>query len=505
MIKSLVLPCFPENCEDSLQGLVGRKWPACPGSPQYQYEARLRRDTRKMRELYSGISDGFLKSFLFREKNEEVDFDELYVAVQDLFDFDEEDFKSFGNDSRKLLLSILKMQSYLNFEVLHSLIKRCGTQEDKENAESYKVAFRKYAERRTFECDKEVLGKEIPGHDNVMFVLGKNQKTKLKDIYEFIDFICEILKIERHKIHLFELDVGSVIVSLQFPSKLAKSFSTLPLFHSRMISLKEWSTQFFKIQDKIVHLDHWTLLNYVSIGRNSIIHTMNADVYPAVLDGEEYLAIKYCESFSDELSADVGYVQYLDNFCSGKYKNIPTVKGVHYSQSSSQTIHHYPTIVVENLKTLKDISSKVKVTSVDQISLLTDITTSVASFEIDQRNQVSVLLDSVLVKKGLEPGSFMACFCPLYGHSYHVKRADSQNQHPPLFPASLPLKDLQWMSDVVMFIHFQGNITSSTELPQDHILKKMFDQKWMSTEDRFRPKSFKHLCDELKHLLGKLT
>ena len=59
------------------------------------------------------------------------------------------------------------------------------------------------------------------------------------------------------------------------------------------------------------------------------------------------------------------------------------------------------------------------------------------------------------------------------------------------------------MSDMVKFIHFKGSVTKQAELPESHILKEMFDQKWLSKNDQFRPLNFKILCEEIQHLLGK--
>ncbi len=494
------------NCEDLLPVVSYKKWPACPGSPQNQYLAQLRRDTLKIKKHYSEFSNKFLKTFLSREERKEVEFDELYVAVQNLFDFEDEYMESFESNSKKLLLEILKLQSYLNFDLIQALICQCGTAKDIQNVEIYTEAFKQYAKRRIFECDVEVLGKELPGHETVMFVLDKKQSSRLKDVYDFKENLCELLGIKPSKILLHEVGIGSIIISIQIPSKLIRFFNTLPLFQTRMLSLKEWHTKSYKLKEEIVHLSHWNVLNSVDFGNVSVVHAASAEILPIVLDDREYLALKYTKSFSDESTADVGYIKYLDVFLSGKYKNIPAVKGVYYHQSSEEETHHYPTIVVENLKSLEEASTKQEISTVTQISLLSDITCSVASFESDQRHQVSVFPDSVFVQDSVDPDSGLtARFCPLYGHSFHIKHINLLDQPPPSLSTSLPLEQLQWMSNVVKFIHFQGNVKTDTDLPEDHILKKLFDHRWISAEDRFRPPNFKSLSEELQHLLGKFS
>ena len=474
-----------------------KKWPICPGGPKREYLAQLRFETREIKNHYVKFYTSFKKSYLNREKCNEVGFHDLSVVTQDLFDFDDEYIKSFESNTNKLLLEIIESQSYVNFDSLITIINAYGTKEDIEIAETYREAFKQYARRRIFECDAEVLGKELPGHETVMFILDKGPSFKLMDVDDFKVNLCRLLGIKRHKIILHKIETGSVIISILIPSKHVKSFNTLPLFHSKMLSLKEWCTRLYKLRDEVVHLSHWNVLNSIDLDSASVVHTSSTDIVPAIFEGERYLALKYTGSFSNESTADIAYIKYMDRFLSGKYKNLPAVKGVYYHQSSEEETHHYPTIVVESMTSLEEISSK-EVSPVNQISLLYDISCSILSFESDQNYQVSVFPESVFVRH--QESEITACFCPLYGHSYLINSPDHQKPSP---SASLPLKQLQWMRDVVKLIHFQGNIAANAELPKDHILKRIFDQKWISSEDRFRPPNFKTLSEELQRLLGR--
>lgn len=248
-----------------------------------------------------------------------------------------------------------------------------------------------------------------------------------------------------------------------------------------------------------VHLKNWRVLD----SSNVVLSPSGASaaIVPATFDGSECLAVSYTSCFSEELSADVGYIRYLDAFVSGKFENLPDLKGVYYYQKSSKQELHYPAVIVEKMKKLKDISSVSKdISPLTQISVLHDIISSVASFE-NSKYEVSVFRDSLFVKERLDPDiDITARFCPVYGHSFHSKQDDSQAD---FLSSSLPLEKVQWMSDVIKLIHFKGEVTLSSELPESHILKRMLTQKWISTEDRFRPPNFKVLCEQMQHLLGK--
>ena len=128
-------------------------------------------------------------------------------------------------------------------------------------------------------------------------------------------------------------------------------------------------------------------------------------------DGNKYLAFRYNENYSDESSADIGYIKYLNCFLNGRHKNLPTVKGVHYPQSSVKGTHSYPTLVVENLRPLKEVA-KLEIPAVTQISMLFDIASSIASFEKDTEYQVSVFSNLIFVKENFD--LIAARFCPLY-------------------------------------------------------------------------------------------
>ena len=442
-----------------------------------------------------------MKNFLKREKNGDADFNELFVAATNLFDFeDSEDLMAKANPSKNLLLQVLKRQSYMNFELLKALIAECGTEEDEEAAQKYSDAFAVYAKRRVFECDPDAVSSELPGHDMVMFVLDKNQSFKLVDANDFRYHLSELLGMKYQKIIVHKFEPGSIVMYVLIPSKYIRALTTVTLYCDRVLTLQSWNTRCIKFKtQEPVHLDGLKVLN--SVNFNEVILNRNKVKMTQVgLEGAEYIALEYTESFCDESSADTGYIEYMNSLLSKKHRNLPAVKGVHYRFNPEEENRQYPTIVIENLKPLKDAVVEEEMSQVNQVSLLLDVANSVASFKHDTpKHKVLVCTDAILVQESLSESE--ARFCPLYGLSF-VSNI-SQSRDPESNAASIPLVELQWMSDVVKFIHFKGSVSEQVDLPENHVLKKMFDQKWLSVNDRFRPLNYKILCDEIENLLGK--
>ena len=444
-----------------------------------------------------------MKNFLKREKNGDADFNDLFFPATDLFEFENSDDLMCDSNSKKVFHQVLLRQSYMNFELLKALIAECGTEEDKEAAEKYSEAFAVYAKRRVFECDPDIVSSELPGHDMVMFVLDKDHNFKVGNAFDFRSCLSEMLGMKYQKIIVHKFEPGSILMYVLVPSKYIRALTTTPLYGDRVLTLQNWNTRCIKFTTRDpVYLDSLNVLDGINFNDKAILEANKVKMMSVELEGAEYIALEYTESFCDESSADTGYIDYMDSLLSKKYRNIPAVKGVYYRSNPEEEKRPYPTVVIENLKPLKEVVvAEEEMPQVNQVSLLLDIANSVASFKSGaSKYGVSVCTEAILVQESLSETE--AKFCPLYGSSF-VSNAERSRDQEIVPSTAIPLVELQWMSDVVKFIHFKGSVTRQAELPESHILKEMFDQKWLSKNDQFRPLNFKILCEEIQHLLGK--
>ena len=176
-------------------------------SPKKQHLALLKHETDMIRIHYSEFTQSFQKSFLNREQRNEANFNDLRFMAQNLFDFEDEYIESFESNTKRLLLEILQLQSYLDFGLLKTIIGACGTPEDIEKAEIYTEAFRQYAKRRIFECDVEILDKSLPENDTVIFVLDKSQSIGANDLKMNL---AKLLGIKQQKIILHKMGEDTI-------------------------------------------------------------------------------------------------------------------------------------------------------------------------------------------------------------------------------------------------------------------------------------------------------
>ena len=490
-----------ENSTDSDASCV------CDIFPQDDCKLRrslLKDQTEHIRREYSTLSQTFKRNFLEREKAGSVCFDDLYECAIEVFDFENcEDLV----DCKQLLHKLLLQQNYMNFDRLKHLISLYGTEEDKKNAEKYTEEYTQYAKQRVFGCDPGLISSEpgredrvvfvsdeLPGHNKVMFVLDTGHTFRLIDAYDFKVSVCKILPMSPHKMILVRFRPGSITIIALIPRKYAHALTSVPLCRDKVLTLKKWDTLRIGLNEQqSISLDHLRLLDDVNFDKGAIVESESISVLPVDVNGTKCMALEYTACYSDQHSADTGYVDYMERFLSGKHCNLPALEGVYYHPESDDSNRHYPVVVVESLKSLKDVLIE---NEVDQISVLSDVVSSVASFGSDHV-KCKVLPDSVFVKDS--SCDIQARFCPLYGYSYVSAQSQALVRH-----KRVPLGELLWMDELVRFVHFKGNVPCKSELPEKHVLKKMFEQRWLSKEARFRPENLQVLSEELHQLLGKM-
>ena len=482
----------PATCtSDCADTETYREFPFLPscGEPRKDLSGRLKVQTRDIKSHYSSFSFSLMTSVIERIERGEVKFSELSLVVKDFFhDLTDADPLLSGCCTKDLFGEIRGRQSYVNFNVLQAVARECGTEEDKKGMEIYEEAFFDYAKKRTFQCDPELLGQEITGYKIVMFVLDKDHEYKLMDAYEFKAIISKWLNCE---VHLLKGGLGSIVIFIQVPPKCIHALEVAPLYHHRVLRLKSWGIQFYGLDGfpEIINLNNLRVVEASEVQFNdddSIMTIGKTKIISALWEKMECMAFEYMASLPDESEADTGYVSYLQSLVSGKLKNLPAIKGVLYRYSNK-----YPVIIFEKMKRLQDILSE-KVSHVNQVSVLADLVECISSF---QNYEVKIFMDSIFVRDDIL--EIEAKFCPLYGYSFTAVNLDSHD-------GPIPCNELKWMDELVKSLEFQGSVSYGTELPHDHILKKLFTQKWLAKDDRFRPGDYKELLSELQHVLGML-
>ena len=454
--------------------------------------------TDEIKMKYFSLSQTFEENFLARERSQKVNLKSLYSTAKQLFNLD--DYEP-SQSSAELLQVILSQQSYMNFEKLKHLIEYRGTNEDKKNAREYSEEHLQYLKQRIFPFHPDLVktvrvfgSNELPGYIKTMFVLDRDHSFRFMDAEKFKACACKTLGMHHHEMILVQFIAGSVTIVALIPIRYVHPLTHIPLCRDKVLLLKKSYTLRIGLNgQEIITLNRLKLLDDIKFEDGTIVESESISVLPVDVNGTKCMALEYTACYSDEHSADTGYVDYMERFLSGKHCNLPALKGVYYHPESDDSNHHYPVVVVESLKSLKDVFIE---NEVDQVSVLSDVVSSVASFGSDYM-KCKVVPDAIFVEDSSR--DIQARFCPMYGHSYVSAQSKALVPH-----TRVPLSELQWMDELVIFLHFKGNVPDKSELPEKHVLKKMFDQRWLSKDERFRPQSLQVLSEELHQLLGKI-
>ena len=191
-------PALPQD-EDGLEMVLGL----------------LEMKTEEIKIQYFSFSRGFKNNFLQREQKGDTTFQTLYCSAVDLFKFKDNDKEKMLQDcdSNDLLEKVFFQQSYTNCDLLKVLVNECGTDEDRTEAKQYTEAFNDYVKQRMFECDPDLEAGNLPGHDEVMFVLDRDHEGfKLGDAGKFRLVLSKMLGIDYLRIKIRKVKPGCVII-----------------------------------------------------------------------------------------------------------------------------------------------------------------------------------------------------------------------------------------------------------------------------------------------------
>lgn len=488
-------PIMPVRTKMSIQ------WPSSCETDVHrrQFCALLRKQTEDMKRQLNAIYKSFKTTFLKRLNQEDVTFFDLFSEASILLELKDADKIEEAEDTKKLLNQmqmLISKQSFVNCHILLKIIASCGTEEDRANVEKFEEAYKEYAKNRVLDYGTD-FSEKLENHQTAVFIIDANEKDfTLSNAEDFTIYLSETLNLPYQKIKLYKVISGSIIIHVQIPIEYMMSLRVSPLHGSRITSFQQKRICSYSFEDHKVNVKHWNVLNSVNIEGSTIFHHENNKIYSVHVEGEEYMGLEYMEEYS--ASEDIGYIKYLESLVGKNHPSFPAIKGIYYPKKCLGEKRQYPVVITEKLSTLGDIAQN-EVSEVNQVSMLLDLAKCKQSFT-DNTWQVKVQTDTVFVRRN-NATDIEVKFCPLYGYSF-IRRMSTTTIPRAI---SLPLDELQWMKDLVKAIHFRGKITDKDELPEKHLLKKVFDQKWLSKDERFRPPDFKILSDELQDLLGKFS
>lgn len=419
----------------------------------------------------------------------EDSFGVLFPALESMLAV--EDSISVNRNTEDLLQCIFEEQSHPHnyFCLLTQIIRKIGSKEEKEMSDNMERSYDRYF---LGSCFPRPQPADYSGDCFLAeFKIATDKKESiLRYVQDFKQQIERCFSIPPGKMLLSYTGQGSLVIAFQIPLAYIYSLVFTPLHANMVTSLKDENICFLKFEEHVMWLERWNVFQDkdVKFGKTIFRGKCNR-IRKGKLKGVPCMTLEYSNKAND-LSSEVGFVKYLENCLNYCHKNLATVKGVYYPKRKSML---YPVLIAEKCKSLKKMVAKIQVKEVDQVSFLLDIASYISNFESGDES-VSIKIDPSTVFTSEQSGHLVPKMYPLYSHSFIVR--ESLNK-----PLSLSVEDLMWMESITKYLHF-GQV-SSKQLPEHHLMKKMFEQKWLSDDDRFRPANFKVLCDDLQQLLGK--
>ena len=121
--------------------------------------------------------------------------------------------------------------SFFNYRMLEHIIKKLGTEQDKENLAKYKEDLAKYGERHVFECPSAVGKMNEKGHANVIVTLDDSfDNCNVNHLQSFIGNLQKALGLSSDAVlTLYCIESGSLKLILQLPHSFQQAIFPLSM------------------------------------------------------------------------------------------------------------------------------------------------------------------------------------------------------------------------------------------------------------------------------------
>lgn len=420
-----------------------------------------------MKLIEEKIED-FIEGFGHKGSN----FNELFFTARSEFDLDRISYSSSGKPP-----FVAYQPKYISnyFDEL-KIVRLVGNDADQEKCNVFENSYDSYILNVAYRhCPKIV-------EDGVTFVLDGVQDVK-QFIYEIINnFSIPPKQIKVTKLHHVN------VVTMQSSEDCTSNMTLVPLYADKIALLKSKRIQLLMFKNHEFILTKWNVFRYTDFifGENIFLNEIGK-IITVHYQAHRYFAIEVFRKIGSTSAEDEEFIEYIKCILNYYHANLPDVKGLIYPQEHLKL--QYPLLLTEGYEPLCNIASYVPVEEKYQVSFLLDIVKCIARFK-HINNSINIKVNSGVLFFRKRGRNFEPKLFPLYGFSFTFNRSHVQEQ--------LPLEDLAWMMDVTKYLCFGAN--SKDVLPENHLLKKLLEQQWLSIEDHYRPSSFNQLSEDLQDL-----
>ena len=309
------------------------------------------------------------------------------------------------------------------------------------------------------------------------FVKMAEQYKKVKDNYFFAIFF---LGTDQENISRDQVCRRAQIIWMEIPNKYYSNLK-FSLFTYKLRALMNEKVMFLMLKEHEYFLMKWKIYQETDfIFGEGIFRYENCKINYVGFQDDTYIAIEHIRKTDSTSAQDEEYIEYLRCIMNHYHCNLPAIKGLIIPQEGPKL--RYPLLIMECCESIQNVTDPVK--ERNQVSFLLDIAKSVAYFQHVNRS-IHMAIDLNFVCFHVRESKLIAKLIPLYGFNFIF---DSQPESP----------DMQWMMNVTKRLHFGENFKDQ-ELPDNHLLKKLLEQQWLSIHQQF---NYKKLSEDLQDLQG---
>ncbi|XP_064395955.1 uncharacterized protein LOC135342984 isoform X6 [Halichondria panicea] len=255
-------------------------------------------------------------------------------------------------------------------------------------------------------------------------------------------------------------------------------------------SLREHNIIAVRISDRYLFRHDHGLLS--ACEKNlELLDKVKVDVSPCTLwtglhNGQPCTVLKY-----EAKETKSSYTEYTHYILENKHEHVVKADCIHLDDELS----HNPIIVLRqvHLQTINGYLSSTRsvLSEIEQLSFLLDIAKGFASLQKDTSAYFRGTENSVFIHVEESIGNLIAQFFPVYKQSYFPRAQE--------YAAAVSSADLIWLRRTTILLDRESNDEKS-ELPESHVLYNIFKHKWLSDDERLRPRDVSQVAKEVEYI-----
>ena len=380
--------------------------------------------------------------------------------------------------------------TWYNYDLIARLRKKFLFRKKDSKLENYESSFKDIVYRRCF-LYLDNGGKAPKYQTEVVCKIDIDYKELSQPLIEHLTSVfANAIGLGKYHLVFKKVIEGCTELVFRAPQYIMKLKKLSPY---QVRSLREHNIIAVRIGDRYLFRHDHGLLS--ACEKNlELLDKVKVDVSPCTLwtglhNGQPCTVLKY-----EAEETKSSYTEYAHYILENKHEHVVKADCIHLDDELS----HNPIIVLRqvHLKTINDYlsSSRSALSEMEQLSFLLDIAKGFASLQNDTSAYFRGTENSVFIHVEESIGNLIAQFFPVYKQSYFPRAQE--------YAAAVSSADLIWLRRTTILLDRESNDEKS-ELPESHVLYNIFKHKWLSDDERLRPRDVSQVAKEVEYIRGK--